>query len=112
LAKAVNRREVKVLADLFHMTSENESVEAVREAGEDLQHVHLPVPDLPGLSEPREVFENFPHYPIEPFLAELRSLHYQHRISIEDLERKFMNLEREGPLVLAYLRKTWKQLSQ
>jgi hydroxypyruvate isomerase len=112
LAKAVNRREVKVLADLFHMTSENEIVEAVREAGEDLQHVHLPVPDLPGLSEPREVFENLPHYPIESFLAELRGLHYQHRISVEDLDRKFMNLEREGPLVLAYLSKMWKQMAQ
>lgn len=112
LAKAVNRREVKVLADLFHMTSENETVEAVREAGEDLQHVHLPVPDLPGLSEPREVFENLPHYPIESFLAELRGLHYQHRISVEDLDRKFMNLEREGPLVLAYLKEIWNRLSQ
>jgi len=112
LAKAVNRREVKVLADLFHMTSEKETVEAVREAGEDLQHVHLPVPDLPGLSEPREVFENLPHYPIDSFLAQLRGLHYQHRISVEDLDRKFMNLEREGPLVLAYLKEQWNRPSQ
>lgn len=112
LANAVNRREVKVLADLFHMTSEKESVEAVREAGKDLQHVHLPVPDLPGLSEPREVFENLPHYPIDSFLAQLKGLHYQHRISVEDLDRKFMNLEREGPLVLTYLKQQWNRLSE
>jgi hypothetical protein len=36
---------------------------------------------------------------------------YNRRISIEDLDRKFMNLEREAPIVLTHIRQIWKELS-
>lgn len=111
LAKAVDRKEVKVLADLYHMTSERESVVAVAEAGGDLYHIHLPVPDILGLSEPRAITDNLPNYPVDDFLEQLWKLNYNHRVSVEDLDRKFMNLEREAPLVLAYLKDQWNRLA-
>ncbi len=112
LAKTLNRKEVKVLADLYHMASQEEPVQAVTEASGDLYHVHLPVPDSPGLSEPRAVGEDLPDYPVEDFLEQLWKLNYKHRISVEDLDRKFMNLEREAPLVLAYLKEKWNSFLQ
>jgi len=41
----------------------------------------------------------------------LRVIGYDRRLSIEDLDRKFMNLEREAPIVLAHVRQTWEDLS-
>jgi sugar phosphate isomerase/epimerase len=110
LAKAVNRKEVKVLADLYHMASEGESVEAITTAGGDLCHIHLPVPEIPGMSEPRSITDRLPDYPIDDFLEQLWKLNYSHRISVEDLDRKFMNLEREAPQVLSYLGEKWNLL--
>ncbi len=112
LARAVNRGEVKILADLFHMASEGESVEAIATAGADLCHVHLPVPEIPGMSEPRSITDRLPDYPIDDFLEQLWKLPYRHRISVEDLDRKFMNLEREAPLVLASLKEKWSSLTK
>jgi sugar phosphate isomerase/epimerase len=112
LARDVAREEVKVLADLYHMTSEREPVEAIKGAGGVLHHVHLPVPQIPGMGEPRAITDQLPDYPVDAFLGQLGKLRYNHRISVEDLDRKFMNLEREAPLVLAYLRKRWEEVSQ
>jgi len=107
LAQQLDRPEIKVLADLFHMTAESEPVGAITEAGEHLYHVHMPVPDIPGLSEPRSITTRLPAYPNREFLVELWGINYKHRVSVEDLDRRFMNLEREGPLVLSHLKATW-----
>jgi sugar phosphate isomerase/epimerase len=111
LARELDRPEIKVLADLFHMTAENEPVGAIADAGEHLHHVHMPVPDIPGLSEPRNITTRLPAYPIREFLEELWRLNYGHRVSVEDLDRRFMNLEREGPLVLSHLEATRESFS-
>jgi sugar phosphate isomerase/epimerase len=111
LAQELDRPEIKVLVDLFHMTAENESVDAITEAGEYLYHVHMPVPDIPGLSEPRSITTILPSYPNRELLEKLWEINYKHRVSVEDLDRKFMNLEREAPLVLSHLKTTWESLS-
>lgn len=48
--------------------------------------------------------------PTSKFLEELRGIDYMHRVSVEHLDRRFMNLEREAPLVLSYLKATWEKL--
>lgn len=111
LAQELDRPEIKVLADLSHMTAESESVGAITEAGEHLYHVHMPVPDIPGLSEPRSITTRLPTYPNRELLEKLRGINYKHRVSVEDLDRKFMNLEREAPLVLSHLKTTWESFS-
>lgn len=107
LARRVNRPEVKVLADLYHMAGAGEGPEAVSAAGADLRHVHLPIPDLAGLNEPRAITDRLPAYPVDEFLRSLWAMGYRGRISIEDLDRKLMNLEREGRLVLTHVRERW-----
>jgi sugar phosphate isomerase/epimerase len=104
IARAVNSPHIKVLADLFHMSGSGDSVEAVRRAGELLRHVHLPIPDIEGLNEPRAITDKLAGYPVADFLGELKTMGYDTRISIEDLDRKFMNLEREAPIVLQRVR--------
>jgi sugar phosphate isomerase/epimerase len=111
LAQELGRPEIKVLADLFHMTVEGEPVGAITEAGERLYHVHMPVPDIPGLSEPRNITTRLPTFPNRELLEELWGMNYKHRVSVEDLDRRFMNLEREAPLVLSHLKATWESFS-
>jgi D-psicose/D-tagatose/L-ribulose 3-epimerase len=111
LAQELGRPEIKVLADLFHMTVEGEPVGAITEAGERLYHVHMPVPDIPGLSEPRNITTRLPTFPNRELLEELWGMNYKHRVSVEDLDRRFMNLEREAPFVLSHLKATWESFS-
>lgn len=111
LARELDRPEIKVLADLYHMTADSEPVSVITEAGERLHHVHMPVPDIPGLSEARNVTTRLPTYPIQEFLEKLWGINYDHRVSVEDLDRRFMNLEREAALVLSHIRSTWENFS-
>jgi sugar phosphate isomerase/epimerase len=111
LAREVARPEIKVLADLFHMTGNDEPPQAVEQAGDSLFHVHMPVPEIPGLNEPRAINTILPDYPTGEFLRSLHNIGYDHRLSIEDLDRNFMNLEREAPLVLSHVKKVWEGLS-
>lgn len=46
--------------------------------------------------------------PIQEFLEKLPGVNWNHRVSAKDVDRRFMNLEREATLVLSYLRVTWK----
>lgn len=98
LARELHRPEVKVLADLFHMAAENEPMSALIDAGEDLYHVHLPVPNIPGLSTPAQ------EYPHREFLETLCHIDYKQRVSVEDLGKRFTALEREAGPVLSYLK--------
>jgi len=108
LAQEVDRPEIKVLADLFHMTANSEPADAIGRTGKYLHHVHIPVPDIPGLSEPRAITTILPTYATSDFLKELWGIDYSYRVSVEDLDRRFMNLEREAPLVLPHLKTTWR----
>lgn len=111
LAREVARPEIQVLADLFHMTGNDEPPQAVEQAKDSLLHVHMPVPEIPGLNEPRAINTILPDYPTGEFLRSLHKMGYDHRLSIEDLDRNFMNLEREAPLVLSHVKKVWEGLS-
>jgi sugar phosphate isomerase/epimerase len=111
MAREVARPEIKVQADLFHMAGNDEQPQAVEQAGDSLFHIHMPVPEIPGLNEPRAINTILPDYPTGEFLQSLHNMGYDHRLSIEDLDRNFMNLEREAPLVLSHVQKAWEGLS-
>ncbi|MBW1743995.1 MAG: sugar phosphate isomerase/epimerase [Deltaproteobacteria bacterium] len=111
LAHEINRPEIKTLADLYHMTGNDEPVNAITEASKDLYHVHMPVPDIAGLGEARSITTAMPAYRIQEFLERLWRANYAHRVSVEDLDRRFMNLEREAPLVLSHIREIWQGVS-
>ncbi len=66
---------------------------------------------IPSLNEPRAINTILPDYPTGEFLRSLYNIGYDHRLSIEDLDRNFMNLEREAPLVLSHVKKVWEGLS-
>jgi len=112
IAQELETLKIRVLADLYHMWGNNEPPKAVEQAGEYLFHIHMPVPEIAGLNEPRAINTVFPDYPTRDFMQSLKNIDYDKRISIEDLDRKFMNLEREAPIVLAHIRKTWEELSR
>jgi len=112
LAREIERPEVKVLADLYHMSGNDEPPEAVEQIGDYLCHVHMPVPEIVGLNEPRAINDILPEYPIKEFLRSLKKISYHNRISIEDLDRKFMNVEREAPVVLSYVKNMWDNFSE
>ena len=107
----VARREIKMLADLYHMSGNLEPPQAVEQTGDSLFHVHMPIPEIPGLNEPRAINTILPNYPIEAFLRSLKKIGFDNRISIEDLDRKFMNLDREASIVLSHVRRTWEDLA-
>ncbi|MBW2058512.1 MAG: sugar phosphate isomerase/epimerase [Deltaproteobacteria bacterium] len=111
LASELGRPEVKVLADLYHMTADGEPLNVITETHGLLRHVHMPVPDISGLSEARNVTTTLPSYPVEGLLKKLREIDYTYTMSVEDLDRRFMNLEREAPLVLSHIRSTWEGFS-
>ena len=111
MAQEVASPAIKVLADLFHMTGNDEPPQAVEQARDSLFHIHMPVPEILGLNEPRAINTILPDYPTGEFLRSLHNMGYDHRLSIEDLDRKFMNLEREAPLVLSHVQKAWEDLS-
>jgi hypothetical protein len=93
------------------MWGNDEPPEAVEQAGAYLHHVHMTVPEIDGMNEPRAINTVLPDYPTREFMQSLHTIGYDKRISIEDLDRKFMNLEREAPIVLAHVRRTWEDLS-
>lgn len=111
LTREIARSEVRVVADLYHMAGNDEPPEAVEQAGDYLCHIHMPIPEIMGLNEPRAINTILPEYPIKEFLRSLKKIGYDNRLSIEDLDRKFMNIEREAPIVLSNVRNMWESLS-
>lgn len=76
IAKEVNHKNIKVLADFYHMNVEGESAESIVTAGKLLVHCHIAETAkraAPGVS--KECFL--------PFFKALRKIKYKGRISIE-----------------------------
>lgn len=77
LVHAVNHSAIKVLADLFHITQENEPIENLVLAKDYLVHIHLAEPGQrlpPGTTQ---------RYDYTPFFTDLHQIGYARRISIE-----------------------------
>ncbi len=75
LAREINRPEVRVLADFYHMAVEHEPLETMRDHREWLAHIHLADTDryYPGSGS----------YDYETFVGILQEIDYQGLVSVE-----------------------------
>src|SRR5690606_21284794 len=75
IAKKVNRKSIKVLADFYHMEEENEPLKNIAIAREYIKHIH--VADTGRYSPGTGI------YPYEQFTKYVEMANYNGRISIE-----------------------------
>ncbi len=75
MAREVNRAEIRVLVDLYHMVQENEPFEHIKDAGELLVHVHV--------ADTGRFYPGSGDYDYDTFLEMLSDINYDGGISIE-----------------------------
>lgn len=97
LAREVDRPQVRVVIDFYHLTFEHEDPAIVLAARDWLVHVQIADPAARGF--PRTA-EHEPRY--EQFFANLRAIGYRGRVSIEAITADLPADARQG---LAFLRK-------
>jgi D-psicose/D-tagatose/L-ribulose 3-epimerase len=95
LMRRVNRPEVRVLADYYHMAVESEDPAILRTAGADLRHVHFA--RLEG-----RVFPAAPEPGFEAFFRQLNAAGYTGRVSVEGFSQDFY---KDAVQTLALLKK-------
>jgi sugar phosphate isomerase/epimerase len=95
-AKAVNRPEIRVLADIYHMDEENEPLSEVATHVEWLSHIHLADTGRfnPGTGS----------YDYDSFFRYLKAANYRGMLSIECTVK---NPEADMCLSLGFLRQHW-----
>lgn len=97
LMQAVDRPQVKLLADYYHMSVEGENPAILRQAGADLRHVHIAVPE-------GRVWPTGSHAGLKRFFEELKNSGYNGRVSIEAYSADF---EADAPKALENLRRNY-----
>lgn len=95
LVKAVDRPEIRLLVDFYHLSEENESPDVLLQAGRLLAHVHVANPK--GRVYPASVDEAA----YAPFFANLCKIGYAGRVSIEGSTTDFTA---QAPKSIAMLR--------
>jgi sugar phosphate isomerase/epimerase len=95
LAKAVDRPEIRLLVDFYHLSEEAESPDILLEAGRMVVHVHVANPK--GRVYPLGADEAA----YAPFFANLCKIGYPGRVSVEASTKDF---EAEAPKSIAMLR--------
>lgn len=95
LVEAVNDSNFQLMIDFFHLAREHEDPAIVLRARTHLRHVHMANP------EARTFPLAWTEYDYEPFFANLRSIGYDQRISIEASTKDF---QAEAPRAIALLR--------
>jgi sugar phosphate isomerase/epimerase len=96
LVKAVDRPEIRLLVDYYHLTEEGESPDIIAEAGPLLAHAHIANPT--GRVFPLQADES----PYAAFFSNLCKIGYQGRLSVEASTKDFAT---EAPQAIALLRK-------
>jgi len=105
IVREVNQPEIKVLADLFHMTLEEEPFFNLISTGKQLFHIHVPVPDLDWIEKYEVPFEH------RRFFLALKEAGYDGRITLEDNGGRIRNWEHDIPHILKALKKIVSGLS-
>jgi len=95
LAKAVDRPEIRLLVDFYHLSEEAESPDVLLEAGKTVVHVHVANPK--GRVYPLSADEAA----YAPFFANLCKIGYTGRVSVEASTTDF---EAQAPKSIAMLR--------
>ena len=96
LATRVNRPEVKVLADFYHMEEEKERFSVLEAAKGLLAHVHV--------ADTGRLYPGSGSYDYKGFFSKLRSIGYGERVSIEC---RLVDFEGETEKAIDFLRKVW-----
>ena len=95
LAKMANHPRITVLIDYYHVEQDNEPVSCVIDAGDALTHTHIARGDTRAW--PKDPDES----PYRPFFANLKSIGYEGRMSVEG---KVDDLATEGPVAYQVLK--------
>jgi sugar phosphate isomerase/epimerase len=95
LVRAVDRPEIRLLVDYYHLTEEGESPDIIAEAGPLLAHTHIANPK--GRVFPLQADES----PYAGFFSNLCKIGYQGRTSVEASTKDFAT---EAPQAVALLR--------
>lgn len=98
LVREVDKPEIKTLADLFHITWEEESFSSLVQAKINLVHVHVPVPDMEGIFPYEKSFDH------KRFFFVLKQAGYDNRITLEDNGGRLKNWQADLPRILSHLR--------
>jgi sugar phosphate isomerase/epimerase len=104
LAAETARPEISTLADLYHMQMNDDAISSLSALAGDLKHVHLPVPNLPGLIKHERDFDH------RSYLSTLKGAGYSGRISVEDNGKRFGDFEKEAQPVLEHLKNIWESV--
>ncbi len=86
MVKGINRNNVKLLVDFYHLRSEEENPSIIRECKGYLKHVHFA--RFEGRTFPKEIEEDEFYL---PFINNLKEIGYNERISIEAYSSDFYN---------------------
>lgn len=86
MVKEVNKDNVKLLVDFYHLRSEEEDPSIIRECKEYLKHVHFA--RFKGRTFPKKIEEDEFYL---PFINNLKEIGYNGRVSIEAYSSDFYN---------------------
>lgn len=98
LIREINHPAVKVTADIYHMLKEDESPQAILDAGNLLVHGHIA--EERDRARPGRYGEDF-----RPYFAALKRIGFRGRIM---LECRWEDMPREAPEALRYLAAQWE----
>lgn len=98
IVREFDHPRIKQLVDSYHFWLEDDALDAIRDAGQLIQHVH--VADKEGRVAPGESGKS----DYSPFFRALKDIGYDRRISVECLGLDFA---RHGERVLAFLKREW-----
>lgn len=77
LAEKINRKNIRCLVDLYHLSTENEPASNISDGGEQLQHVHIARPDSRIYPKENDGFD------YSEFFNALKEANYDSGVSIE-----------------------------
>lgn len=93
----MDRSNVKLLIDFYHLSVENENPNIIIEAGDYLKHIHFVKVEGEGRVFPKKLDED--NY--RPFIDNLKKIDYKGRVSIEAYSKDFYN---DALLALKFLK--------
>lgn len=97
MVEEVDHPNFRLLADLYHMKTENEGPESIQKYGHLIQHVHIA--EREGRAAPGKYGEDF-----SPYFSALREAGYEGGIS---LENNWVDMPSEAPAAVKTIQEQW-----
>ncbi|MHB0999111.1 MAG: sugar phosphate isomerase/epimerase family protein [Armatimonadota bacterium] len=99
LAGELDKPQIKVLADFYHIDEEKESFDAIEMAGPLMAHVHV--------ADTNRLNPGSGSYDYHGFFSALKYIDYQGRVSLECILNDF---EKDTASSLAFMKDVWNQV--